>query len=169
VIRRYRASVAAGNQSVGSLVRSALEAAGLQRHGRACYLISDELIWVVTPEQLWSGPSWAVRVGAVARWLSPDVEWPSDGNAHLQTEARFMTGLRGADAEALDGPAVGDALRSDSGLAATDRSATLGRFASVLHMALMQLTTRGDLAQQVKADLLPNALIVKDLRAALEL
>jgi hypothetical protein len=158
----------ARGETLGARLRAELSAVGFQRRGRSCYLSSEELIWVITPEPLWSGPHWAVRVALVDRWLSPYVEWPGDADAHLQTEPLGLTSLKNADAVALDGDAVAEALRADTPVNDDNRTLTLRRLAVALHDVLSGVQTRSSLATEVRAGRLMSALIVKDLRRILE-
>jgi hypothetical protein len=123
---------------------------------------------VITPESLWGGPQWAVRIALVDRSLSPELEWPGDADAHLQTELPGLTSIGSADAVALDGDAVAKALRTDTPLNDDDRIVALRRLAIALHGVLSGVMTRSALAAEVRSGRLANALVVKDLRHILE-
>ncbi len=157
--------------TIGSIFRDAAAASGFVRHGRACYRPSDELLWVVTPEQVFRGPSWAIRVALVARRLAPDAEWPTDSDAQLQTEARFLARLfepGSTEADALDGPAISEALYSESSLSLAGRRDALQVMSTTLYSTLSHVESLTTLAAIFREGRLKSALVSSSLRELLD-
>ena len=149
--------------SLGKEVRQALKKGGFQQRGHTWYDRSQDLIWVITPERLWSSPRWALRIGVLSTHLDPVTEWPTDSNTHLQTELQFLAtdwGTAKELASALDA--------SSSEWADADRS----RYLEDMARRLKQVTSK-TLSIEALADLMGGpighgALIDKRLRGLLE-
>jgi hypothetical protein len=77
------------SKDFGKAIRRSLADVGFVRHGAAHYLACGDLIWVVEPERIFAGSSWALRLGCLARALDP-TEYPRENQCHMTSEYEFM-------------------------------------------------------------------------------
>jgi hypothetical protein len=66
--------------------RAAFKAAGFKHYSRTYYLQTIELIWVVKPERIFRGLTWAIHLGCHIRALDPESQRPRQHECHVQLD-----------------------------------------------------------------------------------